>query len=63
MQINHRLSYRQQEAATQLQLMARYYFGQAIRHRLAGRHDKAASMWVEAKTCAECVRNVEREAA
>lgn len=60
--INHRLSYRQQEAHTQLRLMARYYIGQTLRHRLAGCHERAATMWAEAKTCASCARNVEREA-
>jgi hypothetical protein len=61
--INHRLSYQQQEAATQCRLMARYYVGRAIHYRLAGRNDKASEMWVHAKSCAEGSRKFEQEGA
>ncbi len=63
MQINHRLSYRQQEASIQCRLMARYYVGRAIHYRIAGRHDKASEMWAHAKSCAQGSREFEQGAA
>jgi hypothetical protein len=53
MQIDHSLSYKQQQASVRCRLMARYLIGNVIRYRLIGRHDKAAEMWANAKAAAK----------
>ena len=61
-EINHRLSYRQQDAVTQARLMSRYYVGVTIKNHLSGRDLFASAHWKQAKQLASVARKIEREA-